>query len=263
VVLLYAPILGFGILIPWALYRLWRERAAQDHRAFSRALGALLLLGASLTTFPQYFFFRPDSPHLSEFSPGYWVAAAGTCLLLGHWRSWGTRLLILLLSIHAGAYLWRMLPDRWTGTIWVRKSRTFRFRAANGVDVLLSRRELEGVSEIKRLVEENSKPGEYLVAYPYHPTVNVLTDRPTYEKNVYIDNATSHADWDLEAIKRFEQYRPAVIVLSDWDVNGTRESRFSVWAERAKTWAQTHYTFQGSYLEMEIYTRGTSKEEPK
>jgi hypothetical protein len=240
-----------------------RSFRARDSLSFTRALAALLALGACLTTFPQYFFFRPDSPHLSEFSPGFWVAVAASCLLLAHWRSWAVRVFVGLIAIHATLYLWRMLPipgvhggDRWTGTIAARLNRTYRFRAANGIDVKVTRRESEGLKELDRLIQLYSKPGDYLVAYPYHPTVNVLADRPTYEKNVYIDNATSRADWDVEAIKRLQHFQPSIVVLSDWDVNGTNESRFSVWAEKTKTWIQTNYTYQGTCLELEVYTRG-------
>ena len=68
-------------------------------------------------------------------------------------------------------------------------------------------------------------------------------------------------NWDAEAIARFEKFRPAVIVLSDWDINGSESSRFSVWAVKTKTWVQTHYIFQGAYIAgsdtFEIYTRPT------
>jgi hypothetical protein len=42
------------------------------------------------------------------------------------------------------------------------------------------------------------------VAYPYHPAINLLANRRTYEKNVYIDNATRNKNWDADAIARFE-----------------------------------------------------------
>ncbi len=138
----------------------------------------------------------------------------------------------------------------------MRKARTYRFRAENGVNVWVSRRESEGLKVLQRLIQTHSKPGEYLVAYPYHPTVNVLADRPTYEKNVYIDNATSRPTWDAEAIARMQKFRPSIVVLSDWDINGTESSRFSVWAEKTKTWIQTNYVYQGTYLDFEVYTRG-------
>src|SRR3954469_16027986 len=101
----------------------------------------------------------------------------------------------------------------------------------------------------------HSTPADYLVAYPYHPSINLLTNRRTYERNVYIDNATQTPNWNNEAIRRIQRFRPAVIVLSDWDINGTEASRFSVWAEKTKTWIQTNYLHQTDVLEFEIFTR--------
>lgn len=164
-------------------------------------------------------------------------------------------LLLVLLTVHAGFFLSRMLTDRWTGTIDARKGRTQEFHAENGVHVFVSKREKKELEALHEVIRKHSKPGEYLVAYPYHPTINVLADRPTYERNVYVDNATRSRKWDREAIQRIKQYKPAVIAVSDWSINGTEESRFSAWASKTKTWIQTHYIYQGTYLEFEIYTR--------
>ena len=260
--LTYLPILTIAGLLAWTLARLARSREADD---FRRALAALVLLGGALTAFPQFFFFRPDAPHLSEFSPGYWVAVTGAALLLGafqgSWQNtkWPPRLFLIALGAHAALYLARTLPDRWTGTIAARQYRDTRFTAGNGVDVYVSPNEIAALQSLCKVVEENSQPDEYLVAYPYHPTINVMTDRRTYEKNVYIDNAERKRDWDREAIKRFEKFQPAVIVLSDWAVNGHDGSRFSVWAAPTKAWIQAHYHSRGTFKTdvdaFEVYTR--------
>jgi hypothetical protein len=167
----------------------------------------------------------------------------------------------LLVAAHAWIYVWRMIPDRWTGTIaarhisFVKKSaRMLPFHAENGVDVFVTQREFEGLTGMLKAIREYSKPGEYVVAYPYHPSVNVIANRPTYERNVYVDNAIAPPTWNRDAIARLEKFRPPVVVLSDWAVNGTNDSRFSVWAEPTKTWIQQHYTLQGTYLEFEVYT---------
>ena len=225
------------------------------------------MLGGALTAFPQFFFFRPDAPHLSEFSPAFWIAVTCSLVLLGaHEGSWldrrrlASRLLIVFISLHAVLYLWRTLPDRWTGTIAVRKGRAKLFEAENGVRVYVSKKEHAGLTTILGLIRRHSRPGDYLVAYPYHPSFNVLADRPTYEKNVYVDNATRSKYWDTEAISRIKQFAPAVIILSDWDINSTGSSRFSVWALETKTWIQTNYVHQGTYLDWyEVYTRPTSE----
>jgi hypothetical protein len=265
-VLTYAPLLTLVPLSLWALMaylrRARRTVSSAECQLYpaNEALAALVLLGGALTTFPQFFFFRPDAPHLSEFSPAFWVALVSGTILLGvrqHWRAgrrWPTYLLSVFITLHAALYLWRMLPDRWTGTIAARNGRTRFFEAENGVRVFLTRKEHAGLTEILQLIRKHSSPGDYLVAYPYHPSFNVLANRPTYEKNVYIDNHTRTIHWDTEAIARIERFRPAIIILSDWDINGTESSRFSVWGQRTKTWIETHYVYQGTYLDWyEIY----------
>lgn len=263
VVLTYVPLLVIIPLVLWATVALVQAAFSDVPHTVTRPLAALVVLGGALTTFPQFFFFRPDPPHLSEFSPGYWVGTFCAAILLGSSRRdfhsdrrFFAGLILLVLTAHAGYYLWRMLPDRWVGTIAVKKGRTKYFRGENGVRIFVTRREMEGLNTIHGLIREHSKPGEYLVAYPYHPAFNVLSNRPTYEKNVYVDNATRTKNWDNEAIARFKKFKPAVIILSDWDINGNEASRFSVWATKTKTWIETHYVYQGTWMEWyEVYTR--------
>ena len=259
--LTYLPILTIAGLLAWTLFSLARGLGASEPERFRKPLAALVLLGGALTAFPQFFFFRPDAPHLSEFSPGYWVGVTGAVLLLGSLKNgkWAARIFFGVLIVHGVLFLARMMPDRWTGTIAARQFHDSRFTAANGVDVYVSATDLPALQGICKVVEEHSKPDEYLVAYPYHPTINVMTNRRTYEKNVYIDNAERKRDWDQEAIKRFEKFQPAVIVLSDWAVNGHDGSRFSVWAAPTKAWVQAHYQSRGTFKtdvdEFEVYTR--------
>ncbi|MHA3771042.1 hypothetical protein ACXR0O_05825 [Verrucomicrobiota bacterium sgz303538] len=262
VLLLYAPLLSLVPLAVWALYRMWRSWSAGESAQFRRATAALLVVGGALTVFPQYFFFRPDSPHLSEFSPGFWTGVLAALILLAsssEKRRWPmlAKVLGVLLVAHAAIFLWRMFPDRWAGTMAARWGRSRFLDAANGVDVYLNKREWENTTGLLQVIDAHSKPGEYLVAYPYHPTINVAADRPTYEKNVYVDNATRTRHWEDEAIARFEKFKPAIIAISEWAINGTDASRFSIWAAKTKTWVQTNYVYQGTYGEVEIYTRPT------
>ena len=270
--LTYLPIFTISGLLAWTLVRLARGLRATDPEAWRQPLGALVLLGGALTAFPQFFFFRPDAPHLSEFSPGYWVGVTGAALLLGacdgSWKNTpiSARIFSGLLAAHAALYLSCMMPNRWTGTIAAREYHDTRFTAANGVDVYVSAASRDSLRALCQVVAENSQPGEYLVAYPYHPTINVMTDRPTYEKDVYIDNSTRTRRWDEEAIKRFEKFQPAVIVLSDWAVNGHDGSRFSVWAAPTKKWIQANYESRGTFKtdvdEFEVFTRPAAKSPP-
>lgn len=278
ILLRYLPLFTLVPLALWAVGAMLLGWRRNELGAMNRPIAALLAIGGALTIFPQYFFWRSDSPHISEFMPGYWAAAFAAVFLLG-WSdlrrtSWVARtfacLFFLALVTHATLYLWRMLPDRWTGTIaargtfqrkghgpwkWNKRNDT-PFHGANGVDVYVSKKEAEALEELQKLVSTHSGSStDYLVAYPYHPQINLLVDRRTYEKNVYVDNATAGRGWNDAAIARIQKYQPNVIVLSDWAINGTDESRFSVWGEKAKTWIQTHYLLQTKLLEFEIYTR--------
>jgi hypothetical protein len=271
VTLTYAPVFFLALFCLWgsaAWLRGWLRREGELERA---GLGVLMLVGGALSTFPQFFFFRPDVPHLSEFMPGFLSASAAACGLVWSggraspdsigigqrvWRIAFT----LLLAACAIVYLVHILPDRWAGTYAIRIKRNKLFTAENGVRVFVSSRDLMGLTEIQKLLRTFApNPRDYVVCYPYSPGLNLLANRPTYERNVYVDNATRTTHWDAEAIARFEKFQPAVIVLSDWNINGTNASRFSVWAVKAKTWIETHYTFQGSYMAgsdaFEIYTR--------
>ncbi len=68
----------------------------------TEALALLVTTGSSLTLFPQYFFFRPDTPHLSEFMAPFLVAIACAVWLAFQWRRKNTlaaiycRLLLVL-----------------------------------------------------------------------------------------------------------------------------------------------------------------------
>ena len=263
VFLTYAPLLVLCLLVPWGFFTWIDGLRWGDGETERRGLAVLVLLGGALTTFPQFFFFRPDVPHLSEFMPGFLASTFASAGLLWTgvttWKNWRTAFGILLVA-YLAIYVARVLPDRWAGTYTIRLKRTKFFTAENGVQVFVSSREQTGLQEIQRLIREFAPaPRDYVVCYPYSPGINLLANRPTYEKNVYVDNASRTTRWDAEAIARFEKYQPAVVVLSDWDINGTPASRFSVWAMKAKTWIQTRYTYQGTYIAgsdaFEIFTR--------
>jgi len=281
--LLYFP---FVMLVPlsiWAVIRFFRSGA--DSEKAHRSLAALLILGGAFTVLPQYLFFRPDAPHLSEFSPSYWVAVVSALFLLGVFQ--GSRLdfrltpaylLVLFLLAQVVVFLHCMLPKRWVGTIaarlefetggkhgWLTTHRTQLFHGANGTNIYVTKREYDDLTALVKVIQQHSAPNEYLVAYPYHPAVNIIADRPTYEKNVYVDNATHSKNWEAEAIARIEQFKPAVIIISPWETNDTPESRFSVWAARTEAWVQAHYDYQGVFMKNEqfdVYTRKNAAPAP-
>src|SRR6185312_12646053 len=80
--LTYAPIIGFGVFFFIGIVGLLMSVFRRDFALTAVPLEWLLLIGGSLTTFPQFFFFRPDRPHLSEFMPGYIIAMMASAWLL-------------------------------------------------------------------------------------------------------------------------------------------------------------------------------------
>ena len=251
--LTYFPLLIMLPLIGWAVVR-W-VRAISTHGDSSGPLTALVLIGGALTMFPQFFFWRPDAPHLSEFGPGYWTAVIAAVALLGPGTSWRNmaRVLAVLVFLHAGLWLWRMLPDRWCGTIAARENRKTMFEGENGVRVFEQKKTATWMNDVLRLIRERSGPNDYLVAYPYHPSFNVLGNRRTYEKNVYVDNATAKPGWGKLAIQRIEKNKPAIIIVSDWDINGTDASRFRNWANDVYAHIKQHYELIGTFDEKEKF----------
>jgi hypothetical protein len=246
-ILTYFPLL---ILLPLAAW----AGVAWLRTAFSGGdsrlpLAALIAVGGSLTLFAQFFIWRPDSPHLSEFGPGYWVGTVGALLLLRAHRPQRRWILLfsVLLAAHATIWMVRMFPDRWCGSIAARWSRKVLLEVENGVSVYEQKGDVQWMNDMVKAIQEHSKPGEYLVAYPYHPAFNVMANRPTYESNVYIDNAEASAKWSHDANMRIYTHKPAVIIIGDWAINGTEESRFKNWAAPVLDYVRRTHDLVGTF----------------
>ena len=170
------------VFVPWGFVAFIRGLRRRDAEEQQRGLAVLVLMGGALSTFPQFFFFRPDVPHLSEFMPGFLTASAAAAGLLWAgaktWRNWRT-LFTLFLIAHAAVYVVRVLPDRWAGTWTIRKKRTKFFTAENGVNVFVSSREFTGLTAIQKFLREFApNPRDYIVCYPYSPGINLLAEPP-------------------------------------------------------------------------------------
>jgi hypothetical protein len=252
--LTYAPLIS---LVPLALLAAGRWfRAVVEGREPRFALAAITLVGAALTMFPQYFFWRPDAPHLSEFGPGYWVGAVGAFALLGlHGNRWQmpSRVLAVFLVVHAAVWCWRILPDRWCGTIAARDNRETLFEGENGVRVYEQKKTVEWMKDAHRVIRENSTDEDYLVAWPYHPSFNVFTNRRSYERQMYMDETKATGDWNARAIARMEARKPRIVVISNWDINGTDASRFKNWGASIYAHIQANYELLGTFDKKEQF----------
>ena len=246
--LTYAPLLGFGLFFLGGVFGCARRVLRGDFKLAEHSMKWLLLIGGSLTTFPQFIFFRPDRPHLSEFMPGYILAMAGCMVLLWPRGEKRSRPRILLASafaagllIHLAVFALFAFQHPSAGTAAARTGRKTKFAAENGVAIRASKKEAASLTTVRDTVLAHSRAGDFLVCYPYNPGYNLMTNRRTYVHNVYVDNATHDAGWTATTIRDFEDKKPAVIVIDDRAINGTPASRFSHWAAPVLDYVKIHY----------------------
>ena len=236
--LTYIPPLLICALFLAGLYLCLSKKFAVDRWLLFSAL-----LGGCLTAFPQFYFFRPDLPHLIEFMSGGLVAltCAGWLLWSSQGRGRLSTAFFMTIALVAICYLLLTLPNQYGGTLAIRLDRQTNFRGANGADVFLTKDEYEEVNTLFSATVWNSTKKDYVACYPYLPGVNFITARPTFQSLLYIDNVTQSPDWQQVEIDKIKKFRPAVIVIDDWTINGTEESRFSHWAAQMTKFIEGHY----------------------
>lgn len=245
---IYLPVLVALMLGVGGLAGLLRAVFYRDEEGGRRALILLTCLGSSLALFPQYFFWRPDMVHLSEFMvPMTVTMLVSAVLCFDSWKSAGgfvrlyARLSMLLLGATLVLYYINACQSQSSGGIATIQKKRVEFHAANGVRVKLTPDEFKDASAIRAIIGAVSDPGEYLVCYPYNPEINFMTDRPSYEYNLYSDNAIPADRFHREAVAKIEKYRPVGFVITDWEVNNTKESRFSKWASATYGYIASNY----------------------
>jgi hypothetical protein len=260
VFLLYYPILTVPILgvaaLALAVSGITKNNAGEKTEALTLIVG----LASALTLFPQYFFFRPDPQHLSEMMCPYLVVSACSVAIAGRrWHSphqailWIARLWIVIVALHLWFYLTYGLAVPWMGSIARKKPDEKLFKAANGVIAYLPKDQQPEYENLYKAVIQHSAPNDWVICYPYAPTINFMTNRRSYFYNLYIDNATRPASFDRDAIAEIQEKRPAVILIDDEPINATESSRFSVWAAPTLAYIRAHYRYIGTYVRNEVY----------
>lgn len=263
VIITYLPILSSlvllavgGCVFSWSL---WAGREGVREAS----LTVLTCIGASLTLFPQFFFFRPDTPHLSEFMAPFIVAlgCATWHVLRGGWSMpgsvWrvGAVCVALLCIVNVGLYTYHTMPKESGGTIGNTKKKKLEFKAENGVRVWLARKELEERKGVYDAIMKYTTPDDYVVCYPYAPTINFMTNRRSYEYNQYADNATETHFFHDETVGEIQKFRPAVIVIDNRDINKSDSSRFAIWAASSYDYIRSTYRDAGKFGRQEVYVR--------
>jgi hypothetical protein len=271
VFLIYYPLVAGSIIGCAALLLAIRHlssamRSAIGNRpsAIRVSDGGSLVLGISLasafTLFPQYFFFRPDPQHVSEMMSVFLVTlGCAFGIALDRFRSVnrpGRVLLIVWIALslfHVYLYCDYGLAIPWMGSIARKKPNEFWFKADNGVIALLPAAETEETRRLYELIKGHSNRNDYVVCFPYAPTINFMTNRRSYLYNLYIDNVTHPPHFDTKAIADFEKYRPAAICINDDPMNVVNASRFSVWAAPTMAYIRQHYQYAGTFRRNDVY----------
>jgi hypothetical protein len=139
------------------------------------------------------------------------------------------------------------------GSIGRRKPVEVWFKGDNGVIALLPATDAEETRQLYEAIKAHSNRNDYVICFPYAPTVNFMTNRPSYLYNLYVDNASRPADFDARAIADIERYRPAAILVNDDPMNVVNASRFSVWAATTMAYIRQHYQYSGTFRRNDVY----------
>ena len=258
---LYLPIvvslfLALGASAVWIV-----SLIAGNRETGATALGCLTALGCALCLFPQYFFWQPNMVHLSEFMVPMTVAIMLSCIAAVGLAARGG-----LIRVAAAAYLAlaatslvlyevNACQSGGGGGIAVSQHKRFPFHALNGTDVIMNAEEFDLNSSIRDLIAAVSDPGEFVICYPYQPEINFYTDRPSYERNVYVDNDIPGDKFHSEFLANEAKHHPVVFVLDNWDINGTEESRFYNWAWQSYRHLTRNYLLGYKHGDFEVYVR--------
>ncbi len=259
----YLPVAAVILLVVWGGFSLVQGWWKKDPEVWADGLCALVLTGCSLTLFPQFFFFRPDTPHLVEFMIPLLPAAVCVSAIMirravevgniFRWAFAGIAVVALVFTVwmHFG-HAW---PKESAGTIAAKKPDTVSFVAQNGVHVQIPEKEAEALNRLRDAILNHSSPDDWLVCFPYSPTINFMTARRSYLWNLHMDDSMAGEPHQRRQIEWMETNRPAVIVVDHRAVNKTARSRFKNWASLVYEHIRKNYHWMGTFGENEVYVR--------
>jgi hypothetical protein len=258
---IWLPLPAAILITLWGFLLVLRSVVSGSPDTWRKGGTILVTTGAALVLFPQYFFWRPDMVHLSEFMVPFMIALIVSLTFAV--RSWKTsrilgRVCLSMVILAAGTDLALYVVKGWQtdgcGSIAASRRRHLEFSAPNGVRVKLNAEEFARDTLLRDLILSHSRPGEHVVCYPYFPMLNFMTERPSYEYNLYADNAIPSDLFHEQAVRNIEEHHPSVIVIGTGKVNATESSRFPNWASRTYAFIRERYDLSGTGEEIEIYT---------
>ena len=209
---LYIPIL-LSLVIAGAGLVFWLKALVitRDESQRVDSLALLLSLGCSLTLFPQYFFWRPDMVHLSEFMVPMTITLLLACLFFLRMirpgrgqRALGAALASLCLASLVLYYI-NACQSQASGGIAVSQHKSKDFQASNGVRVRMTAKEFGQYSCLRDIITAVSEQGEPVICYPYNPEINFMTDRPSRHRED--KPGPAHRGQDQKPLHRVERCR--------------------------------------------------------
>lgn len=261
---IWFPVLLAAVFVAVGAISLLVSLLRQDPVVKRHALVILTTTGSALALFPQYFFFRPDSVHLNEFMVPFWVASAcsGWAVLQlarlsgRRWMHWGAGAVAVLVALQFVVSFNGLFYRIGSGSIIAAQGLDARFHAPHGIVSRVKARELADWEGLRDAVAAHSAPGDYVITYPYVPIINLMAGRPSYQYNLYADNATASPRFLEEQIRRLRTERPAVVVVNNRAINQTEYSRFRTWAAPVYEVITADYVQVGEFFgEIEVYVR--------
>ena len=180
------------------------------------------------------------------------VLAAG---LVGVLRSSGVRFRLLggvaalVLALQLVAFTGYGMLVGETGPRAKMAGRDTLFEAKNGVRMLVSKPEQAMYSDLAETIAANSGSNDPIVCVPYCAGFAFMADRNMLFREHYVDDSTPaiFPGWIESAIALTERQRPPVIIVLDWAINGSEESRFDHWASRYLQFVRDTYPVSGRF----------------
>lgn len=259
---MYFPVLAAGILAAFGgtgfLVGALRGNEA-DRRA---GLAILTTTGCALTLFPQYFFFRPDSVHLAEFMvPFYLALACAAAGAIGWIRAksflfWPAWLVLAITALQVVVAFNSLYGREGSGSLRIARGKTALFEAPGGIRFRVRPKELADWERLRDTLKSATRDGGYLVTFPYVPILNVMTESPSYQFKLYVDNATEAPDFSEKTIVELKEKQPVAVVVNNRDINRTEFSRFKNWAAPVHSHLSENYVLAGTYFSnIEVFVR--------
>lgn len=237
--LTYAPIVMLLVVVIFMVADFFARQSKNRVRDFiSERIYLLMILLGAISSFPQFFVWRPDIWHLAGFLPGFLVLIAYFLFILSrntsqnknievirHWSS-------LFLAAFYSTYIMVFFIYNPDGPKLFQQD-IVQLKMDKGVDLYLPRQHFQLVEHLTSMVKEESKPGEFVLCFPYCPGFNFLADRPTFQKYLYVDDSflILRPEWMDDMGGKIVSMKPKIIIIDDWDINQTEISRFRNWAK--------------------------------